>query len=46
VDFEYMYYVEIFFNIVLMSFFWMLNTPLLSVEYPQKVIPYDMMEWK
>jgi hypothetical protein len=29
-----------------MIFFWMQNTFLLSVEFSQKVIPYDMMEWK
>jgi hypothetical protein len=26
--------------------FWMVNTLLLSVDFPQKITPYDMMEWK
>jgi hypothetical protein len=29
-----------------MIFFWMLNTLLLSVVFPLKITPYDMMEWK
>jgi uncharacterized membrane protein len=32
--------------IILMIFFWMINTLLLSVEFPQKITPYDMTEWK
>jgi hypothetical protein len=31
--------------IILMIFFWMQNI-LLSVEFPQKRIPYNIMEWK
>jgi hypothetical protein len=30
--------------IILMIFFWMINTLLLSVEFPQKIIPHDRME--
>jgi uncharacterized membrane protein len=30
--------------IVLMIFFWMINTVLQSVEFPQKITPYHMME--
>jgi hypothetical protein len=30
--------------IILMISFWMLNTLLLSVEFPQKITPYYMME--
>jgi hypothetical protein len=32
--------------IILMIFFWMKNIILLSVECPQKITPYDIMEWK
>jgi hypothetical protein len=32
--------------IILMIFVWMLNTLILCVEFPQKITPYDMMEWK
>jgi hypothetical protein len=32
--------------IIVMIFFWMLNTILLSAEFPQKITPYDMMDWK
>jgi hypothetical protein len=30
--------------IILIIFLWMLNSLLLSVEFPQKITPYDMME--
>jgi hypothetical protein len=32
--------------IILMIFFWIINTLQLSVEFPQKITPHDMMEWK
>jgi hypothetical protein len=34
------------YSIILMMFFWLLNTFMLSVEFPQKITPYNMMEWK
>jgi hypothetical protein len=32
--------------IILMIFFWMINTILQSVEFPKKIAPCDMTEWK
>jgi hypothetical protein len=32
--------------IILMIFYWMLNTFLLSVEFPQKITLYNIMAWK
>jgi hypothetical protein len=29
-----------------MILFWMLNNLLMSVEFPQKITPYDILEWK
>jgi hypothetical protein len=31
--------------ITLMIFFWMQNPVFLFVEFPPKIIPYDIMDW-